>query len=206
MEERMAADATVELQNLIDRLRQGDPGACRDLLERAHRRLRKLAGRILSGSFPALRGRHDLDSIVDETWLRLVQALEKVEPPTVADFFRLAAHKIRQVLLDLVTRERRRLVHEAALAGPASSTDNAATEPSDRSLDPARLALWTELHGMVTRLPEPERIVFEMHYYVGLSQAEIARVLGLHPRKVSYLWVAATEKLAGGVPGMEAIL
>jgi hypothetical protein len=66
MVERMTGDATVELQLLIDRLRQGDPQACRDLLERAHGRLRKLAGRIISGSFPALRGRHNLDSVVDD--------------------------------------------------------------------------------------------------------------------------------------------
>jgi RNA polymerase sigma factor (sigma-70 family) len=206
MAERMTGDATVELQLLIDRLRQGDRRACRDLLERAHGRLRKLAGRILSGSFPALRGRHDLDSIVDETWLRLLQALEKSEPPTVADFFRLAAHKIRQVLLDVAVRERRRLGREVAPVGKTSSADNVPAEPSDRSQDPARLALWTELHGMVTTLPEPERAVFEMHYYLGLPQAEIARLLGLHPRKVSYLWVAATDKLARGVSGFESFL
>ena len=38
-----------------------------------------------------------------------------------------------------------------------------------------------------------------MHYYLDLPQAEIARVLELHPRKVSYLWVAATEKLGEGL-------
>jgi RNA polymerase sigma factor (sigma-70 family) len=206
MEERVTADATVELQALIDRLRQGDRRACRDLLERAHGRLRKLARRILSGSFPALCGRHDLDSIVDETWLRLLQALEKSEPPTVADFFRLAAHKIRQVLLDLAARERRRLGQEVAPEGETSSSDSEPGEPADRSHDPARLALWTELHGLVATLPEQERAVFEMHYYLGLPQAEVARVLELHPRKVSYLWVAATEKLARGLSGIEAFL
>jgi hypothetical protein len=35
----------------------------------------------------------------------LVQALDQVEPPTVADFFRLAAHKVRQALLDLDPRK-----------------------------------------------------------------------------------------------------
>src|SRR5262249_37629365 len=34
-----------------------------------------------------------------------------------------------------------------------------------------------------------------MHYYLELPRAEIAHVLELHPRKVSYLWIAATEKL-----------
>jgi RNA polymerase sigma factor (sigma-70 family) len=200
----MTADATVELQLLIERLRQGDRQACRDLLERAHGRLRRLAGRILSGSFPALRGRHDLDSVVNETWLRLLQAVEKSEPPTVADFFRLAAYKIRQVLLDLAARERRHLSHLVAPVGETSSTDSVSEDPSDRSHDPARLALWTELHNAVATLPEQERAVFEMHYYLDLPQAEIARLLGLHPRKVSYLWIAATDKLAPGLSGIEA--
>jgi RNA polymerase sigma factor (sigma-70 family) len=202
----MTADATLELQALIDRLRQGDRGACRTLLERAHGRLRKLAGRILAGSFPALRARHDLDSITDETWLRLLKALEKTEPPTVADFFRLAAHKIRQVLLDLAARERRRLGREVAPAADASSTGDAPAEPSDRTHDPARLAQWTELHGLAAALPEQERAVFEMHYYLDLPQAEIARLLGLHPRKVSYLWVAATERLTRGLSGTETLV
>jgi len=29
-----------------------------------------------------------------------------------------------------------------------------------------------------------------------LPQTEIAKMLELHPRKVSYLWIAATERLA----------
>lgn len=189
----MADDTSVALQSLIDRMRQGDALARRELLERAHRRLRKLTNRILSGSFPALRARHEVDSVVDEAWLRLLQALEKVGPATVADFFRLAAHKVRQVLLDMVDRERRRGRETAGLAG--HSSDQLPAEPSDQTYDPARLALWTELHGKVAALPEPEREVFELHYYLGLPQTEVAAILGLHPRKVSYLWVAATEKL-----------
>jgi RNA polymerase sigma-70 factor (ECF subfamily) len=190
----MSPDATVELQALLERLRQGDRQAGRDLLERAHQRLRKLAGRILSGSFPALRGGHDLDSVVDETWLRLARALEQVRPPTVADFFRLAAHKVRQVLLDLVDRERR------------GARERGEEEPAGGTHDPARLAQWTELHERVAALPESERAVFEMHYYLGLPQSEIAQALGLHPRKVSYLWVAATDKLARHLSQVEGLL
>jgi hypothetical protein len=47
--------------------------------------------------------------------------------------------------------------------------------------DPARLALWTELHEKVATLNDQERTVFEMHFYLELPQAEIARVLELHP-------------------------
>jgi DNA-directed RNA polymerase specialized sigma24 family protein len=52
-------------------------------------------------------------------------------------------------------------------------------------------------------LPEPEREVFEMHYYLGIPQAEIARLLDLHPRKISYLWVSATDILAQHLSGSE---
>ena len=155
---------------------------------------------MLHGSFPELARRHELDSVVHETWLRLLQALDKTEPPTVADFFRLAAHKFRQVLLDMAQRERRRAGREVLGLSGEDGQGPASTSAST-TCDPARLALWTEFHEKVATLGEQERAVFEMHYYLELPQAEIARVLDLHPRKVSYLWVAATEKLGEGLDG-----
>src|SRR5262245_60292212 len=190
----MNEESSVELQGLLDRLRQGDRKARRLLLDRACERLRRLAGRMLHGSFPELARRHEVDSVVHETWVRLLQALERTEPPTVAAFFRLAPHKVRQVLLDMAQGERRRGQRERI----GFSEMDAAPQPptaANRTYDPSRLALWTEFHEKVATLEEQERTVFEMHYYLDLPQAEIARVLDLHPRKVSYLWVAATEKL-----------
>jgi RNA polymerase sigma factor (sigma-70 family) len=200
----MGDDSTI-LQALLDRMNQGDLAARRELLERACTRLRRLANTMLAGSFPALRQRHELDSVVDETWLRLSQALDQVTPPTVADFFRLAAHKIRQVLLDMAQRERRRATREAS--APAGDSDPAPIASAGaETLDPARLALWSEFHARVANLPDQERQVFELHYYLELTQAEIARMLELHPRKVSYLWVAGTEKLAEELEGVEGFL
>jgi RNA polymerase sigma factor (sigma-70 family) len=187
------AGSTV-LQGLLDRLRQGDREARLLLLERACERLRRLAGRMLHGSFPELARRHEVDSIVHETWVRLLQALEKSEPPTVADFFRLAAHKFRQVLLDMAQSQRRRAQREV-LGLSAMDGEAPAALAGSITHDPARLALWTEFHEQVATLSEQERAVFEMHYYLDLPQTEIARALELHPRKVSYLWIAATEKL-----------
>jgi RNA polymerase sigma factor (sigma-70 family) len=194
----MENDESALLQGLLDRLRQGDPEARRLLLERACERLRQLAGRMLYGSFPELARRHEVDSVVHETWVRLLQALEKTEPPTVADFFRLAAHKFRQVLLDMARSERRRGQREV-LGLSGAGREGLAPSAAGTSYDPARLALWTEFHEKVATLTEQERAVFEMHYYLELPQAEIARVLELHPRKVSYLWIAATEKLGEGL-------
>jgi RNA polymerase sigma factor (sigma-70 family) len=194
---------TVQLQQLLDRLRAGDAAAKREFLEQVCQRLRRLAGKILSGSFPALQRRHDVDSVVHETWLRLVQALEKVEPPTVDDFFRLAAHKIRQVLLDMTSKQRR-VDQRETLLGQTGSFGASRGEPGNQTYDGERLALWTEFHDKVANLQDDERAVFELHYYLGLPQAEIARTLNLHPRKISYLWMAATEKLADQMAGLSA--
>ena len=194
----MNEDSSVELQGLLDRLRKGDREARRLLLERACERLRRLAGRMLHGSFPELARRHELDSVVHETWVRLLQALDQTEPLTVADFFRLAAHKFRQVLLDMAQSERRRAQREV-LGLSGADSEGPAPSAASTSYDPARLALWTEFHEKVATLSEQERAVFEMHYYLELPQTEIAQVFKLHPRKVSYLWIAATEKLGEGL-------
>lgn len=192
----MSQASTVELQRLIDRIGSGDREARRQLVEQAYHRLQALAATILHRSFPEVARRHEVDSILSETWLRLVQALDKVQPPTVADFFRLVAHKMRQVLLDLVESQRRHSHQQLAeTAGQEASTPAAANQ----TYDPARLAMWTELHEQVEALDPDERTVFEMHYYLGMTQADIARVLGFHPRKVSHLWIAATDKLADAV-------
>src|SRR5262249_23567242 len=168
----MNEDSSALLQGLLDRLRQGDREARRLLLERACERLRRLAGLMLHGSFPEVARRHELDSVVHETWVRLLQALGKTEPPTVAGFFRLAAHKFRQVLLDMAQSERRRAQREVlGLSGTYS--DEPAPSAASTSHDPARLALWTEFHEKVATLSEQERAVFEMHYYLELPQAEI---------------------------------
>jgi RNA polymerase sigma factor (sigma-70 family) len=199
------SDDSIFLQGLLDRMKQGDLAARRELLERACTRLRRLANTMFAGSFPALREKHELDSVVDETWLRLSQALDQVTPPTVADFFRLAAHKVRQVLLDMADRERRRAIREVpGLGGDSDSSGSAFV--GGQTLDPARLALWSEFHTRVANLPEDERKVFELHYYLELTQAEIARMLDLHPRKVSYLWLAGTERLADELEGVQGLL
>src|SRR5207249_7240219 len=121
----------------------GGDGGRRDLVQRAYERLRKLAGTILRQSFPGVQARHEVDSVLSDTWVRLDQALAAARPPTVVDFLRLAAHKVRQVLLDLAERQKRLREHERST--PAG--DSAATTPYDpaqSTYDPARLALWTE--------------------------------------------------------------
>jgi RNA polymerase sigma factor (sigma-70 family) len=201
----MTGDTTEDLRGLIDRLGRGDDSARAELLARAYNRLRRIAAAMFHRDFPGLRDRHDLESVVDESWARLMRALETVRPPTVEDFLRLVAHKVRQVLLDMAGRQKRR--DERLRAAAAQRRDDpVGGDPADESLEPGRLALLTEFHRQVENLPADQRTVFDLHYYTDLPQAEIARLLGMHPRKVSYLWIAATESLAEWLEGLDELL
>ncbi len=193
----MDGQTTSDLVDLIERLGNGDDDARRLLLERAHQRLVRIAATIFRADFPALHHRHELESVVSEAWLRLDSSLEAVQPRTVDEFFGLVIVKIRQVLLDMARRQQR-----ADRAGrfPAAERDGCdgvvSFEPGDTTHEPGRLALLAEFHQQVASLLGDERRVFELLYYGGLTQAEIARVIGLHPRKVCRLWFSATQQLA----------
>jgi RNA polymerase sigma factor (sigma-70 family) len=201
----MTGESSADLQDLIDRLRRGDESARRELLQRAHDRVLRIAAKIVQEDFPGLRGRHDLESVVSEVWIRMTTALESTQPQTVDGFFGLVFQKVRQVLLDIVARERR--VNARRREGPLDANEPEALancDQADTTHDPKRLAMLTEFHEQVEKLPGAERTVFEMRYYGGYAQAEIAQLLGLHPRQVSRHWMAATERLAKWLDGFDA--
>ena len=190
-------DTTTDLQLLIDRLRSGDDAARRELLRRAHDRLLRIAATIFRQDFPALQGRHDLESVVSEVWMRLVGALETTRPETVEGFFGLVFVKVRQVLLDMAQRQRRLDVRRGGRPTDGGQSDaSEGFDFPDTTHDPGRLALLTEFHEQVENLPEDQRRIFELHYYGGFSQAEIAQMLGIHRKQVSRLWLTSTGRLA----------
>jgi RNA polymerase sigma factor (sigma-70 family) len=69
------------------------------------------------------------------------------------------------------------------------------------------LAIWTEFHAQVERLPDKEREVFDLLWYQELTQAEAAALLGVDVRTVKYRWQAARVKLhdalRGHLPGLD---
>jgi RNA polymerase sigma factor (sigma-70 family) len=193
----MSDNTTGDLGPLLDRLRSGDESARRAILERAYHRLVRIAATIFHEDFPGLHGRHDLESVVSRLWIRLASALEATQPQTVDGFFGLVFVNVRQVLLDLARSQRRNDARRCD--GPLDADEPgalAAFDRADTTHDPVRLALLTEAHQQVATLPDDQRKVFDLRYYGGFSQAEIAEILGLHPRKVSRLWFAATGSLA----------
>lgn len=193
----MHGDTTADVKDLIERLRHGDHTARTALLERVYHRLRRIAAATFRKEFSRLSARHDLNSVVDEAWIRLLKALESAEVSTAEEFYGLMFHKVRHVLLDMARRQTRD--DARARHGPPDSAGSDAEVPYDAgesTHDPARLAFWTEFHCEVESLPVDQRTVFDFHYFAELTQAEIARILDLDPKKVSRLWLAATRRLA----------
>lgn len=189
----------------MDRLRGGDQTARGELLGCACERLRALAHRMMRG-FARVRRWEETDDVVQNATLRLCRTLEHETPETAAAFFRLAALNIRRELLDLVKH-----YYGPRGAGARHATNAAAPGGSDRapadadapelSHEPARLAAWTELHRKAGELPDDEREVFDLVWYQGLGQAEVAALLGVSERTVKRRWQAARLRLHDALDG-----
>ena len=201
----MKGDTTADVRDLIERLRGGDDSARRALLERVAHRLHRIAASTLRKEFPRPRAHHDTESVVNETWMRLAKVLETYHPGSPEEFYGLMFHKVRQILLDMARGQTRHDARfkQADFGNDGVSGSTAPDEPGDTTHDPARLAFWTEFHDQVAGLPDNQRLVFDFHYFAGFPQAEIARLLNLHPKTVSRLWIAATAHLGRWLRGIE---
>jgi RNA polymerase sigma factor (sigma-70 family) len=202
----MSGDTTEDLHGLIERVRQGDGTARRLMLDRVYHRLRAIAAATFRTEFPRLRNHHELDSIVDEAWARLVLAIESHPPGSVESFYGLVFLKVRQVLFDMARGQSRHDRHRGHAANGQTSEIAIDLEVADDTHEPSHLAVWTEFHTEVAKLPETERLVFDLHYLGGYTQAEVAKILSLHPKQVSRSWLAATGKLALWLDGFPELV
>jgi RNA polymerase sigma factor (sigma-70 family) len=183
---------TALLQAWLERVRAGEPGALDGLLRHAGERLQRLTHQMLAG-FPGVRRWAETDDVFQNALVRLLRALESVQPDTPRAFLGLAAEQIRRELIDLARH----------YYGPEGLGANHGTRPpqapppdkTDLSHDPARLAEWAELHQHIGTLPDDEREVFGLLFYQGLSQAEAAELLGVTVRTVQRRWQAALLRL-----------
>jgi RNA polymerase sigma factor (sigma-70 family) len=202
-------DHSTQIQRCIDRMRSGDTPARDELLAHAADRLTRLTRKMLR-DFPGVHRWEQTDDVLQNAALRLYRAMGEVQPPTAADFFRLAAAQIRRELLDLARRysgPEGLGANHASLAeiSPASATAPA-LNPADNTHDPDRLTDWTDFHREVETLPAEERETFDLLFYQGLSQTEAAAVLDLSERTIRRRWQSArlrlVQALGGRMPGL----
>jgi RNA polymerase sigma-70 factor (ECF subfamily) len=187
---------TSQLLRLLDRMRAGDRAAEDELLRQVEDRLKRLARKMLR-SFPAVRRWEETSDVVQNGSLRLLRALQAVRPQSTQHFFALASKHMRYELLDL-TRHYRQLNALHQSNGVADSASTPAHEPLDPAPSLDELEQWCEVHRKIDELPEQEREVVDLHFYQGLTKAEVAELLGVNVRQVQRLWNAALQRLHRG--------
>lgn len=184
----------------LDRLAAGNPAAADDLIAIACDRMRAIAHRMLR-RFPTVRRWDDTDDVVQHAALKLVRAMAAVMPREPRDFIGLAAVQVRRTLLDLAKKH----------AGPRSHAAN--TETGVRRIDdqtrsaiadaesPAvgDLDRWTRFHEAADALPDDEREVFHLVWYLGLGQQEAANVIGCSERTVRRRWESLKRMIAAAM-------
>lgn len=198
---------TAELQGWVERLPADGPAARDELIAHACGRLERLTRRMLRAKFPRVRRWEETGDVFQGAMLRLRAALGAVSPPTAHDFLKLATACIRRELLDLVRHYYGPEGMGANHASAAGSVESSVSDPGGQTHDPARLAEWTDFHRQVEALPEDEREVFQLSWYHGLRQEEIAGVVGCSVPTVKRRQARALrllrQALAGGMPGAE---
>jgi RNA polymerase sigma factor (sigma-70 family) len=204
---RRAADSgqTVESPDWIFRFQVGDETARKELINCACRRLSQLTRKMLK-SYQRGQGGEPAEEALENATMRLYWALGEVQPADARAFFLFAARTIRQELLDLGN----------FFAGPQGPAANFATlgrekEPvtlrpsqidaADSASDANQLAAWTAFHGEVQQLPEDERALFDLLWYLEVSPAEAAVLLSISERDVKRRWQAARLKLHEALHG-----
>lgn len=191
--------AASRLATLLDGLQQTDDQLRRDavdtLLGIARARMQTLAHRMLRG-FRGVRRWDDTDDVVQESLIRLHRAMETVTITDAKHFMALAAVQVRRQLLDLAR-------HHASPSSFAANHDSDGGDGLPRvatAIDPVHappdaLAAWTRFHEVVAGLPDEERQLFELVWYLGAEQADIAAILGCSTRTVRRRWEATKQRL-----------
>jgi RNA polymerase sigma-70 factor (ECF subfamily) len=187
---------TTQLHNWIARMRAGDLSAREELLRSVCGRLERLARKMLQ-RFPGVRRWVEPEDVLQNALLRLLRALESIQPESMRAFFGLAAEQMRRELLDLVRHFYGPLGHGAHYDSAVRGDDsqNPGNEPPDPGSEPGDLERWTRFHEEVERLPAEEREVVSLIFYHGWEQAEVAELLQISDRTVRRRWESALVTL-----------
>jgi RNA polymerase sigma factor (TIGR02999 family) len=171
---------------LLKAIHDGDTSAAGRLLPLVYSELHRLAQAYMRRERPD----HTLQAtaIINEAYLRL--AGEDIDWNSRAHFIGLAAHVMRQVLVDYARQ------HNAERR--AGGLHRVEME-DDLALSPKRIVEVVAIDEALTRLaaqnPRQARVV-ELRYFGGLSVEQIAQMLEIAPRSVKRDWSLARIALA----------
>ena len=171
-----------DITHILQAIEQGDPRAADELLPLVYEELRKLAAQRMTRESPG----HTLQptALVHEAWLRLVGS-ENPKFEGRAHFFAAAAEAMRRILID---RARRKLArrHGGGQERVELEEVDFAIEPDDDQL----LALNDALDKLAAQNKLEAELV-KLRYFVGMTNAEAAEVLGITEGSAKHFWIHA---------------
>lgn len=177
-------DETPSIQMLLERVKNGDAEASRDLLERTHGELRRIARSLMKNQNPG----HTLQAtaLVNEAFLRLAGARDE-DVRDLHHWVMRAARAMRSALIDheRIRRAEKRGGDRLQISFPSGVLAAGPDQPSDDLLD-----LDDAVAGLEALDPELARIA-EVKLFGGLEIAEAAALLGLSQRTAERRWKTA---------------
>jgi RNA polymerase sigma factor (TIGR02999 family) len=169
-----------DVTQILQEAEQGDAAAAEKLLPLVYNELRKLAAQRMAHEAPG----HTLQptALVHEAWLRLLRPEEQARFANRAHFFSAAAEAMRRILVESA-RRKKRLKHGGALERvDVDSIEVPLPMPPDELL---------ALDEALDRLIEVDARaadVVKLCFFVGLTQEQAAKELGVSVSTVERLW------------------
>jgi RNA polymerase sigma factor (TIGR02999 family) len=183
----MSDQASNQITKLVQRASNGDKSALNELLPVVYKELKRIASRQLAME----RANHTLQAtaLVHEAYLRLIDQ-HSVDWNNRLHFFSIAAEMMRRILVNYaISRKAQKRGEGETLL----SLDQAMQLPDRKNLD--LLLLDQVLNRLAEFDPTQARIV-ELRFFAGLSNEEVAEVLGVSDSTVKREWRSAKAWLA----------
>lgn len=179
----MAYSVQGTLTQVLVQMGSGDSAAADQLLPLVYDELRHLAARKLAHERPGQT--LDATSLVHEAYLRLVGTDRTPQPwASRRHFFAAAAEAMRRILVENA-RRKARIRHgggRVRIEGDGALKSVAVQAPDDDVL-----AVHESLDDLEKMDPEAAQIV-KLHYFLGLTFAEAAELLGVAERTAYRQW------------------
>ncbi|WP_412069720.1 ECF-type sigma factor [Rubrivirga sp. IMCC43871] len=186
----MAHDVTV----LLDRVRAGDAAALDQVVEQLYDELRSVAHRqrVRNGAAPTV----NTTAVVHEAYAKLAGRSAVLDLSDREHFVRVAARAMRDVIVDYA---RAQATDKRGGDGRAASLD-ALREVGVTAVSPhvdldEALTVDAALDQLATLDAEAARVA-ELRYFTGLTNDEVAEVMGLSPATTKRRWTVARAWLA----------
>lgn len=169
-----------DVTQILSAIEQGDAQAAHELLPLVYQELRRLAAYKMAQEAPG----HTLQptALVHEAWLRLVPGAQQKQFGGRAHFFGAAAEAMRRILVESA-RRKKRLKH----GGQLERVDVDAVDLPLPMPDDELLALDEALDRLATVNARAAEVV-KLCFFVGLTQEQAAKELGLSLATAERLW------------------